>query len=92
MHFPQNTEDAIARIAEIKKSHPGNLMARHFDEARFTALPPDRQSRLLKIFASGIVNPDSQMGAYAMHPDDYDLFQPSLEPMIRELSRHRCGG
>lgn len=33
----------------------------------------------------GIENPDSRMGAYAMDPEDYDLFAPVLDPMIRDF-------
>ena len=31
-------EQLIARINEIKKSHPDNLMARHFDAAYFAGM------------------------------------------------------
>ncbi|MGI9482887.1 MAG: hypothetical protein ACR2OR_11090 [Hyphomicrobiales bacterium] len=76
-------EKIFADVAAIKKVHPENLMARHFDEEYFRSLDGAGQRRLAGIIASGIENPDSQMGAYAMAPDDYDVFAPMLEPMIR---------
>jgi len=77
-------DDVIAQISAIRQSHLENRMARHFNETAFRALAPDGRARLLDIFASGIANPDSQMGAYAQQPDDYDVFQEFLEPMIRD--------
>ena len=72
------------QIARIRREHPENLMARHFDAAYFNALSPELQQRLTRMIITGIKNPDSQMGAYAMYPDDYDLFQPYLDKLIRD--------
>jgi len=72
------------QICKIRQCHPDNLMARHFDPAYFASLSPAQQKRLQQIILTGIENPDSIMGAYAMHPEDYDLFQPYLDKMIRD--------
>jgi len=69
-------------IKQIRLNHPDNLMARHFDERYFDSLSGDLQARLIRIIKTGINNPDSQMGAYAMAPDDYDLFKPYLNLLI----------
>lgn len=92
----------IEQITRIRQSHPGNLMAKHFDPAYFKSLSSEHQKRLHQIILTGIENPDSIMGAYAMHPDDYDLFQPYLDLMIRDYhgiqgelhqrSNWDCGG
>lgn len=74
----------IEKIAKIRQTHPNNLMAKHFDPAYFSSLNSAHQQRLLQIIRTGIVNPESIMGAYVMHPDDYDLFQPYLDLMIRD--------
>jgi len=78
-------EQVIASIRIIRGANPGNLMARHFDEDYFCSLNDQSRQRLRRIIASGIENPDSQMGAYAMNPEDYDLFAPMLDPMIRDF-------
>ncbi len=78
-------EQLIARIRTIKETNPGNLMARHFDEDYFRALDDPSRQRLRRIIASGVENPDSQMGAYAMNREDYDRFAPMLDPMIRDF-------
>lgn len=72
------------RIEQIRKQHPDNLMARHFDVDYFGSLSPELQARLLEVIRTGIENPDSQMGAYAMQPDDYDVFETYLDRMIRD--------
>jgi len=74
----------VETIETIKQTQAGNLMARHFDAAYFLSLDEPTRQRLTKIIASGIENPDSQMGAYAMHPGDYDQFATLLDPMIRD--------
>ena len=78
-------EQVIARIWTIRGTNPGNLMARHFDENYFRGLDEPARQRLERVIRTGIENPDSQMGAYAMNPDDYDRFAPMLDPMIRDF-------
>ena len=78
-------EQVIAKIRAIRGTNPENLMARHFDEDYFRSLDERLRRQLTKIIATGIENPDSQMGAYAMNPKDYDLFAPMLDPMIRDF-------
>ena len=73
----------VDTIQKIRTSHPDNLMARFFDEAYYESLSPELQGHLGRIVASGAENPDSHMGCYAMHPDDYELFVPFLDPLIR---------
>ena len=75
----------IDRITAIQISNPENLMAKHFDADYFLSLEPDLQNRLEKIIASGIENPDSNMGAYAMNPQDYNVFSDLFDPMIRDF-------
>lgn len=78
------TENVIKRIEDIGKAHPENLMARHFDAKYFKSLDGISQQNLIKIITTGIENPSSKMGAYAMNPKDYDQFAPLLDPMIRD--------
>ncbi len=81
------TKDLFQQIADIKRSHPDNLMARHFDPNHYQNLSPDMQARMDKIIASGIANPDSSMGAYAMGAQDYDDFAALFDPLIRDFHR-----
>lgn len=74
----------VEQVAEIRRNHPGNLMARYFDAAYFESLSVEHQQRLGRIILTGIKNPESYMGAYALYPDDYELFKPYLDQMIRD--------
>ncbi len=76
-------EKTIATIEKIKRDHPNNLMARFFDADWFAGLNQNDQQRLKNIINTGIKNPSSQMGAYAMQADDYEHFSHQFDPMIR---------
>ena len=78
-------EQLIAQIAEIKQSNPDNLMTRHFDAAYYNGLDASQQTRFAKIIASWVQNPNSNMGAYAMDPQDYDDFAPFFDLLIRDF-------
>merc|ERR1712167_248148 len=66
--------DTVKKILAIKESNPGNIAIASFDEAAFNGMSEADQGRLLKVMASGIGNPGSEMGCYAMGPTDYDDF------------------
>jgi len=66
--------DTVKKIMAIKESNPGNIAIASFDEAAFNGMSEADQARLLKVMASGIGNPGSEMGCYAMGPTDYDDF------------------
>jgi len=80
-----DTDNLSKTIAKIRDANPDSLMARHFDEKYYNSLDKQSQQHLKKIILTGIENPDSQMGAYAMAPKDYDEFSPMLDPMIRDF-------
>jgi hypothetical protein len=63
-------------IEAIKVSHPDNRAIKHFDRAYYDTLSEEDQESLLLVMRSGIMNPDSGMGCYAMQPADYDKFKP----------------
>ena len=74
----------LALIAELKKSQPKNRMAKHFDPTYFHSLSPADQKGLLQCCRSGIENPDSEMGVYAMQPTDYDRFRPFFSEVLAD--------
>eukprot|EP00924_Labyrinthula_sp_SR-Ha-C_P002827 maker-scaffold_13-snap-gene-8.1-mRNA-1 protein AED:0.01 eAED:0.01 QI:244/1/1/1/1/1/3/162/446 len=80
-------KDFFTKLERIKAENPGNLMAKHFDAFYFLSLSPEMQKRLMKIVKSGMDNPDSGMGAYAMQPSDYDDFKPYLDKVIRDYHK-----
>jgi hypothetical protein len=62
-----------------------------FDFDYFNSLAPALQARMLACAKSGIDNPDSGMGAYAIQPDDYDVLTPYLDACIRKYHKVPAG-
>jgi hypothetical protein len=76
MNSAEFSQARIASIPALLKANPDNICLNTFDQAYFDSLDDEMQDDLLQIMASGIDNPDSGMGCYAMQPDDYDRFKP----------------
>jgi len=83
---PSN-EELVARILKIKGTNPDNIMAASFDEAYYNSLDDGLKARLLKCCASGIYNPDSQMGCYANQPNDYDELEPFFKTALEKYHK-----
>ncbi|PLX35224.1 MAG: arginine kinase [Hyphomicrobiales bacterium] len=71
-----------ARIEELKRQWPGNIALQCFDGQEYAALPQAARQRLAKCLASGVENPDSQMGCYACQPSDYDALKPFFSRVL----------
>jgi len=56
------SDDVVARIAAIKESNPGNLMAKMFDPDYYNGLGEEDKKALIQCCRSGIENADSGMG------------------------------
>jgi len=78
-------ETIVGEIEKIKRIYPNNLMARFFNANNFSNLSDDHKKRFIRIINTGIKNPSSEMGAYAMYVDDYEKFSFQFDPMIREF-------
>jgi len=74
--------EIIEKIKSIRVSNPDNIMAKTIDLERLAALSPEDQVKVARIIRSGIDNADSQVGAYAMSPDDYRTFAWLLDPIV----------
>lgn len=59
-------------------------MAKHFDLTYFNTLSASDKAALLQCCRSGIANPDSKMGVYAMQPTDYDRFRPFFSRVLAD--------
>lgn len=59
---------SLPSFAAIRKSHPHNLTAKYFTAEYYDSLDEKSQREFLKITKSGLENPDSTMGCYAMNP------------------------
>ena len=77
-------EGVAARVGAIQKSNPENRMAKHFDVEYYKGLGDDEKKGLVQCCRSGLENPDSSMGCYAMQPADYDRFKPFFSKVIAD--------
>ena len=62
----------LDKIKAIKISNPTNIAMAKFDFGYYNSLDLAGKKALLKIVNSGVENPDSGMGCYAMNPTEYD--------------------
>jgi len=77
------TEEA-QRILAIKKLFPENRATKHFDFDYFATLDEAQQAQLMRIVKSGVGNPESSMGCYAMGPDDYSVYKPFFSKVVAD--------
>lgn len=69
----------LEKIAELKVSQPNNIAVQAFCPQYFSTLDDEKKRRLMACVNSGVQNPDSGMGCYAMTPDDYDDLRPFFQ-------------
>jgi hypothetical protein len=62
-------------------------MAQALERSYVQSLTEDQQVRLLTCCLSGIKNPDSCMGCYAMNPQDYDEFRPFFSKALSQYHK-----
>lgn len=77
----------LRRILAIKTLHPENRAIKHFDWDYFHSLTPQDQEQLLWIINSGVHAPESSVGCYAMHCDDYSKFSPFFSKVIADYHK-----
>ena len=69
-------EDPSEKIAALLAENPDNICLNTYDPEYFNSLSDGDKPAFLQCLNSGIENPDSGMGIYAMQPEDYDRFRP----------------
>jgi len=81
------TEEDLELIKKLKESNTTIISIKHFDFNYYNSLSDTEKPRLLKIVKSGLDNNDSNMGLYAMNPDDYDTFKPFFSKVLAEYHK-----
>lgn len=59
-------QEMLDKIMAVKASNPNNLAVKNFDPKYYEKLSNDERAALIQIVRSGVENPDSGMGCYAM--------------------------
>jgi hypothetical protein len=74
----------LARLAQVRASHPQNLYARRLSREFFLSFDAEARERLYRCCRSGAENPDSIVGCYILRPEDLHRFGAFFGPLIRE--------
>lgn len=75
-------DEFISAIEKIRSEYPDNIMAASIDLDATVALTDQEFQHVFAIVRTGIENPDSHVGAYAISPDDYDTYRWLLGPIM----------
>lgn len=77
-------DEFLARVAAVEgmEEAKGNLTAMHFSKELFLSFPEKDRQVLYKCVRTGFDNPDSEVGCYAMRPDDYEVFGKHFDKVI----------
>ena len=77
----------LNQLEKVKKENPENRCAKYLTKKLFLSYSPQQQEYLYKCAKSGIENPDSGLGCYAMRPNDYKEFSKFFDPLIRDYHK-----
>jgi protein-arginine kinase len=80
--------DPTLTINTLVTKNPDNICLNTYDAEYFNSLDSEElKYAFLACLASGIENPDSGMGCYAMQPDDYDRFKPFFSKALAKYHK-----
>lgn len=74
----------LKTLDEVRAANPGNLCAKHLTTELFNSFGKEQQQILEQCARTGVENPTSALGCYAMTPSDYDVLNAFFNPVIRE--------
>lgn len=76
--------DFLKALEQVRKENPENRCAKYLTPKIFKSYTPEQQAILYKCALTGVENPTSGLGAYAMTPSDYKTFRKFFDPLIRD--------
>jgi len=87
--------ERIQSAIEISKTNPNNLCVKYLLQLhaknKLEAIDTGLLKRLLRCTATGIDNPDSGLGCYAMAPADYDDLNFFFDPLCNDYHNNPTG-
>jgi len=88
-------EDILTKCEGVLKENPGNRCCKYvleyFDTEEGKALKDDELETFLQCIKTGMENPDSSLGCYAMTPTDYSQFGGFFDKVIRDYHGDESG-
>lgn len=88
-HAAVNVEEYMKKVEELRPKWPDNRCLKYLTRDVMNAYSAKQQEVLVAITKTGVDNPDSSLGCYAMQPGDYDEYSKFFEPLIRDY--HKAG-
>ncbi len=71
-------------VEKLRSENPDNRCLKYLTRELFNSYTPEQQEVLYKCTKTGVENPDSGLGAYAMTPSDLEVFSKFFDPLIRD--------
>lgn len=84
MSTKPNYDDFLNALDQVRKENPGNRAAKYLTRKLFNSYSAEKKAILYKCALTGVENPTSGLGAYAMTPSDYQTFKKFFDPLIRD--------
>lgn len=78
-----NFDEFIADVEKVRAEYPDNLACKFLTKEVFNSFTDAQKEVLMKCARTGVENPTSSLGCYAMTPSDYATFSDFFDPVIR---------
>lgn len=79
-----STEDIFSKAEQIQQENPANRCAKYLSKDYFNGLDDEQKDRFWRCIKTGIDNPSSELGCYAMTPASYDEFATFFDQVIQD--------
>jgi protein-arginine kinase len=79
----------LRKVEELRAKWPENRCLKYLTRDVMGSYSSTQQEVLVAITKTGVDNPDSSLGCYAMQPLDYDEYARFFDPLIRDY--HKAG-
>ena len=80
----ENPDTVWELVNKIKTENPGNRCTKYLTKEYYDSLSPEQQAVFQKCVRTGIDNPTSGLGCYAMQPSDYETFGAFFDQVIQD--------
>jgi creatine kinase len=80
-------EELLTMVEKIKAAEPGNRCTKYFDVKYYESLDPADRDDFWACIRTGVDNPDSGLGCYAMTPAHYQKFHPFFGKVIGDYHK-----
>ena len=74
-------------VDRVKEEHPENRCAKYLEQGYYASLTGAERDTFYQCVRTGIDNPDSGMGCYAMTPADLNTFKPFFSKVIGDYHK-----